>query len=123
MGNEVTVKFAVPRVHPSINVWAYKWHWSKRQKEREIWDILVQNEWRKLNKIRFKGSVQVHIEYRLKATRIRDFDNYSPKFLLDSLKQTFIVDDNIRIVKAPTWDLVPDAKQRTIITITGEKEV
>lgn len=116
------VQFEIPRVHPSINVWAYKWHWAKRHKEREIWDILIKNEWRRLNKIRFTGTVQVSIIYYMKSNRIRDYDNYVPKFCIDSLKGAFITDDNMRIVKAPVWDIVIDPKERTVITIEGATE-
>lgn len=116
------VEFEVPRVHPSLNVWV-NWHWGKRRNERDIWDLLIKNVWREALKVKFKGMVKVSICYYVKSDRVRDYDNWTPKFIMDALKKTFIIDDNMRVVKAPKWEFVCGAKEsKTIVSISGKIE-
>jgi len=71
-------------------------HWAARKRNKKIWEKKIKAYWLEHGKSEFRKPVKVSIVYRFKDYRIRDFDNYSGKVLLDGLIGTFIEDDNAR---------------------------
>lgn len=119
-----SVLFELPGTHPSLNTWT-RMHRFVKNKEAHRWYENIHIMWLSLKKPVFKGKVKVHVVYHMTTLRRRDYDNYVPKFIMDGLKECFIVDDNMRIVKAPSWEVVVDKsikKPYTRVIITEESD-
>lgn len=92
------MKIEIPELHPSLNVWAIKWHPFKRNKEKKRWTEMI--GWLCKGKKPFKGAVSVRIDWYFPDKRRRDYDNYAPKFLLDGLVVAGLIeDDSTKIIQ------------------------
>lgn len=82
----------LPGVPISLNRWM-NFHWGARKRYKDIWKEKIEQEWKK-DPVKFEEPVSIKMIYRFKDARKRDFDNYTPKALLDGLKETFLIDDD-----------------------------
>src|SRR3990170_1013866 len=87
----------------SLNKWS-RWHWSKKKKEGDKWKEYI--GWKAKEKYRGKPfkKAKVFVTYYFKDKRTRDKDNYTPKFLCDSLKGIILEDDSIYHIDLD-WEL------------------
>jgi Holliday junction resolvase RusA-like endonuclease len=85
----------IKEIPPSLNV-LMREHWSKRSKQLERWRWLVADAWKNMPVI--PGRVKVKIIYYFPDKRKRDYDNYSGKLILDSLKGKVITEDNSTVI-------------------------
>ena len=86
----------IPETHPSINVWT-NWHWRKQRTEKKRWAEMV--GWLCKGMPQIKGKVKVKIISYFKTKHRHDYDNYTPKFILDPIvEQGLIEDDNSDII-------------------------
>lgn len=90
-----TAHFSIPRLPESLNKMLTS-HWTKRRSDKEEWVLEIKSIWNSLKQPRISSPVKIIITYYFPDNRIRDFDNYSGKYILDGLKNTFIDDDNAR---------------------------
>lgn len=89
------IKLEIPRVPDSLNK-MLNHHWTKRQADKAEWLKDIQTLWLLNKKIIIQSPIKITLEYFFKDNRKRDYDNYSGKYILDGLKETFIEDDNAR---------------------------
>jgi len=80
-------------------------HWAKRSKEQILYDYAILEAKQKLpfevkKLLPLNNIINACIIYHFADNRIRDYDNYSGKFIFDALKHNgIIVDDNCKIIK------------------------
>lgn len=87
---------SVPGLPPSLNDWA-NWHWAKQRRIKKEWKEKVALY--SLGQGYFKGPVEVKFIYFIRSSKTKDLDNFmGPKFILDGLKGSVILDDNFRCV-------------------------
>lgn len=91
----LAMKLTIDRLQKSLNV-LLRQHWTKFQKEQEVFDILVHKEYKeRYGRLNFKGK-RVKVSYTLffKDRQRRDYSNYSQKMIDDSLVRAGIIDDD-----------------------------
>ena len=87
------VSLEIKRVPISLN----KWHamfWADKMRAKEPWVSELRILWIQDGKPRLKPPVTVNVTYHFKDSKKRDYDNYTPKFILDGLKDAYLEDDN-----------------------------
>lgn len=86
-------------VPPSLNK-ILNMHWAKRKEEKKDWynKILFEINHLKLKKI-LKKDIIITLTYYFKTKAGHDFDNYSGKWIMDSLKNNLIIDDSQYYIK------------------------
>ncbi len=80
-------------LHPSLNEWAGMHHMAKAEYKLE-WEQWYQTYFRINELPRFKGEVFLAIVYWFPDNQRRDFDNYTPKFLMDALVGYGAIEDD-----------------------------
>ena len=97
MLNNILLK--VNGVPPSLNE-VLNMHWAQRNKEKKDWynKILFEINHLKLKKI-LKKDIVITLTYYFKTKAFHDYDNYSGKFVCDSLKGNLIIDDSQKYIK------------------------
>lgn len=89
-------KIIINEVHPSINVW-HGWHFMKYAKEKQRWMEMV--GWLCKGKKKFVGKVEIEVVTYFETKRKHDLDNYAPKFILDPIVRSGVIeDDNSEII-------------------------
>ncbi|WP_425447761.1 RusA family crossover junction endodeoxyribonuclease [Dethiothermospora halolimnae] len=88
------IKLVIPEIHPSLNEWAYKWHYRKRAKEKKRWGEMVHWIARPKKPKEPIEKAEITVIYYFKINRRHDFDNYIPKFILDGLVDVGIIKDD-----------------------------
>ena len=84
-------------IPPSFNV-IQNMHWHKRNDLKKVWHQLVYVAWIQSKKPKF-NKVKIEATYYFKTKHKRDYDNYSPKWIIDGLKGYAFEDDNQDYVK------------------------
>jgi len=102
--------------HPSLNKWT-RWHWGKKSKIKKEWEEEIMWKCKKYGDLNYTDAT-IEVNYYFPDRRVRDFDNYVPKFILDGLvKANIIEDDNDNNIFL-NWKLLYDKENpRTVITI------
>lgn len=116
------VKIVIPnKQHPSLNVWT-NWHWSERHSEKEGWEEEIMWLGKKYNKPLYKKAT-IQVTYYFGTNRVRDYDNFVPKFILDGLRKAdIIVDDNDSDIFI-NWKIKVDkSNPRTVIKVVESDE-
>ena len=96
------IKITIPYLPPSLNKWS-RMHWAeasniKKQWEHDIYYLFNQQRFDN-REILPLTKAKVRIKLYFKDKRIRDKDNYTPKFILDGLVKTGILaDDNADVI-------------------------
>lgn len=111
------IKIIVPgKQHPSLNKWS-RWHWSKKNKVKKEWVEEIGWLCKKYNEPKLTDAF-VEIIYYFDNKHRRDKDNYTPKFIMDSLtKAGIIADDNTDNVFL-NWKIKYDKENpRTVIRV------
>jgi crossover junction endodeoxyribonuclease RusA len=121
---DARMQIVIPgRTHPSLNEWVH-WHWAKKAQEKESWieEIGWLAKQEKIAGLELQNA-RVEIRYYFPTKHRKDADNYTPKFLMDSLVQAgVIVDDNASDVYI-NWKILYDKDNpRTEIHIYPEEE-
>lgn len=81
------------RLHPSLNDWT-NWHWTERKEIKEIWEAEIGYLVGRYGSPKLTNVI-IDITYYFPDKRVRDKDNYTPKFIMDSLvKAELLKDDN-----------------------------
>ena len=111
------MKITIPdRQHPSLNQWT-RWHWTKKSRVKKSWEQEIALRCGKYGTPNLTG-VMVEIRYYFKDKRVRDRDNYVPKFILDGLVKAGIIEDDNDNDIYQNWKLLYDKeKPRTEIEI------
>jgi len=108
----------IPDVHPSLNTWT-RMHFRERNKLKQQWHNMVSVCVMKANIPFIKKPVAVWIEnfHNLKTV---DLDNYTPKFIMDPLRDIVLADDNVKFVKdlRITFEKCSKKERRTIVHLT-----
>ena len=120
------IKLVIPKItHPSLNSWIHA-HWAVKRKYKLDWDgeimlaLIEECGLTKLPRLIKKASITIKYYFRVERLK-RDYDNYSPKFLMDGLVGRVIQDDNDKLVKVE-WELRVDRKApRTEIMVEKRK--
>jgi len=109
--------FTIDDVHPTINRWAITWHHYKRAKVKKEWEEKIMIACANCTPI--KGPVSVLVEYYFPTKRLRDIDNYTPKFILDGMvKAGLIEEDNNSIIKQLSVSILYDKNNpHTVVTV------
>ena len=81
----------IPELHPSINRWK-NWCHFKYNEEKKHWAKMI--GWLCKGKEPFKGAVNIRIEYYFSTNRRRDYDNFTPKYILDGLVEAHLIEDD-----------------------------
>ena len=116
------IKLVIPKLtHPSLNEWIHA-HWAVKARYKQDWDgevmlaLIEECGVTKLPRLIKKANIKIKYYFRVERLK-RDYDNYSPKFLMDGLVGRVIQDDNDKLVKVE-WELSVDRKNpRTVIEI------
>jgi hypothetical protein len=103
----------IPDVHPSLNSWT-KMHYMARNNLKQEWKQMVYILGKEAKLPKFTKPVEVYIKYFHPRDDV-DLDNYTPKFILDGLKE-FFVDDNIQHLKKLGWEF-KRGKKRSVVEI------
>lgn len=90
----IEIKIVIPEIHPSLNEWAYKWHYYKRAKEKERWGTMVKWIAKKHKPDKPIEKSEITVIYYFKSNARHDFDNYIPKFILDGLVEAELIKDD-----------------------------
>jgi len=111
------MKITIQRLHPSINEWK-GWHYHKYNNEKKSWNEEMFYVTRGIEGI--EGKVEVVVKYYFKTKQKRDLDNYTPKFIMDSLVHACVIEeDNSSIVTKLSVEILHDKDNpRTEILIT-----
>lgn len=112
----------IPEIHPSINVWT-RWHYRKRDAEVKRWNEMI--GWLCQGKKIIQGQVDIRIDWYFPTKTKHDYDNYTPKFILDGLVHAGIIeDDHSEIIrKLDDHNFHYDkGNTHTIVTITPHEE-
>lgn len=116
------IEIVVPgKQHPSLNDWA-GWHWAKKNKEKKSWEEEIGWLCKKYNEPKLTDAF-VEIIYYFDNKHRRDKDNYTPKFIMDSLtKAGIIADDNTDNVFL-NWKIKYDKENpRTVIRVEDNEQ-
>lgn len=105
----------IPDVHPSLNTWT-RMHFHVRNQLKHDWATMVLACARTAKIPKIDKPVRIFLEY-YHPKRSVDIDNYTPKFILDPLRDHFIKDDNITNITDLRWTFVQDKVKRTVIHI------
>jgi len=107
--------------HPSLNEWIHG-HWAIKARYKQDWDgevmlaLIEECGVTKLPRLIKKANIKIKYYFRVERLK-RDYDNYSPKFLMDGLVGRVIADDRDDWVKVK-WELLTDKnKPRTDIEV------
>jgi len=84
-------KITIPETHPSINDWVH-WHYRKKGSEKTRWVEMI--GWLCKGKKGIKGKALVRIDWYFGTKHRHDYDNYTPKFILDSLVYAGMIEDD-----------------------------
>jgi len=86
----------IPDIHPSINTWK-NWHWAVFSKEKKRWAEMI--GWLCKGLTPIEGRVFVTITVYFGTKHRHDYDNYTPKFILDPIVEAgLIADDSSMII-------------------------
>lgn len=107
----------IPDCHPSLNKWT-RMHWALRNKLKAEWEQMTFYAAKEAGLPKLKEPVEIFITYYHPKQTV-DLDNYSPKFLIDGLKQ-FFVDDNILHLVKLGWTFKKGTK-RSVVEISIAK--
>ena len=116
------IEITIPgKQHPSLNVWT-NWHWAKKDREKKEWEKEIGWLCKKFDEPQLENAM-VEIIYYFDNKHRRDKDNYSPKFIMDSLtKAGIIADDNTDNIFL-NWKIKYDKENpRTEIKIKEREE-
>jgi Holliday junction resolvase RusA-like endonuclease len=104
-------------VPPSLNEWT-RMHWSKQRKQKQawLWEVISTALNAKVGKPRYKQAT-IKITYYFTQQRRRDTDNYTPKFLMDSLVHVGIIQDDRADWVKVSWDFATGPKRKTTIEV------
>jgi len=105
----------LPDCHPSLNVWT-RMHFRVRNQLKKDWAEMVYYACLEAKLPKISEPVEVFIIYYHPRKTV-DLDNYTPKFIMDPLKN-FIVDDNIQWVKKLGWEFQRGAKRSRVFVKT-----
>jgi Holliday junction resolvase RusA-like endonuclease len=109
-------------LHPSLNTWAKMRNFQVRRL-KECWRQRIGLYVLERNLGRVSGQVTVTVTYFFPDARPRDIDNYTPKFIMDALKEHLLDDDNSEVVTELRVRLCIDkARPRTEIEITVSQQ-
>ena len=116
------VIFSIPYTYPSINEWT-TWHWSKRNRVKKDFITTMAFAINEQGITPFHVPVKIYIDLIFPKKRRRDLDNYSPKFLLDSLVQCGIIPDDSSdwIPESPDVQIYIDKINRIDVKIEAIK--
>ena len=92
------IKITIPYLPPSLNKWS-RMHWAEARQIKKQWEHDIYYESYKYYELRDKAiypltKAKVRIKFYFKDKRIRDKDNYTPKFILDALVKAGILQDD-----------------------------
>lgn len=83
----------IPEIPPSLNVWK-NWHWAKQNEYKQVLYDAVNGLRMKYKLPQYKNATVV-ITYYFPTRQRRDIvDNYSPKFVMDSLVNGGLLEDD-----------------------------
>lgn len=86
------IKITLTRAHPSLNDWT-NWHWAKKSKVKKSFEDEIGWLAGKYGEPKLTNC-DVKIIYTFKSKRRRDKDNYTPKFIMDGLVKSGILNDD-----------------------------
>jgi len=90
----MTSTITIPVTYPSLNkVLRLPW-WERRKIKNDFQFVFAAAIRRTKPRPYFEGPVRITIELTFTSNRRRDPDNYSPKWLLDSLVQAKVIQDD-----------------------------
>ena len=111
------ITLTIPEIHPSLNEWARRWHPFRIAREKRRWQQMIA--------LLCSGKKMLAVPAIVTVThffpnrRKRDFDNYTPKFILDGIKGVLLPDDNAEwIVELSTRFSHDPENPRTHVTLT-----
>ena len=112
--------FELPFVYPSRNV-TEPMHWAKRKRLHDKYQEDVAMILKAQEIHLFKCPVKIFIDlcFKTKSEHRRDFDNWQPKWLLDSMvKLGILPDDNSKVVTATDIIFIDKEPQnKTVVKI------
>lgn len=109
-------------LHPSLNVWAKARNFQVRR-FKDCWLEKIGRYVLEHQLARVTGQVVITVTYYFPTARPRDIDNYTPKFIMDALKQHLLDDDNSEVVTELRVKLAVDKlRPRTEIDIGISQE-
>jgi len=106
--------FDIPDVHPSLNTWT-RMHFHLRNNLKHDWETMTVMAARQSGLPKITSPVSVYLIYHHPRKNV-DLDNYTPKFILDGLKQ-FFVDDNIEHVQKLGWEFKQSKDKHTTVIV------
>ena len=95
------IKITIPENMPSLNDWK-NWHWAKQKRYKNLLTEALFVLYLKAGKPAKPEKARIQVVHYFPVRRARYEDNYTPKFLADSLRYAgFLTDDNSKVL---TWD-------------------
>jgi len=116
------IKLVIPKLtHPSLNDWT-KLMWYAVRNMKQDWDgeimvaLIEACGVTKLRRLIKKASITIKYYFNVKPPK-RDYDNYTPKFIMDGLVGRVLQDDRDDWVKVKWHILYDKEKPRTEIMV------
>ena len=110
------MEIVIDDLHPSLNQWT-RWHWGKKSKVKKEWEEAIGWKCKKFGSPKLINA-EIEVLYYFPDKRVRDFDNYVPKFILDGLVKAEIIEDDNDNNIFINWKLLYDKENpRTEVKI------
>jgi len=112
----------IPKVPISLNR-VLRLHWAKRRKLQKQWDKQVWACFFHLEphlRQQFSGKVEIHLEYHFRSSQVRDMDNFTPKIILDALKNQHIIRDDSERWCTSDWKIITGSDREYTVIIIRE---
>lgn len=104
----------IPDCHPSLNTWT-RMHFHVRNNLKKEWETMTFYAAKEAKLPMILIPVEIFITYYHPKKNI-DLDNYTPKFIIDGLKQFFVNDDFVHLTKLG-WTF-KQGKKRSVVEIS-----